>query len=53
MRLKHWYGRRCNVCCERKVGRNNRYVGLRWGVLVRGSVGLVGGSVKCYGGRRV
>ena len=39
------------MCCERRAGRNDGDVGLRWDVLVWGRAGLVGGAVKCYSGR--
>ena len=37
--LKNRYGKRCHVCCERKVWRSDGEVGVRWDVLVWGRVG--------------
>ena len=51
--LKNRYGKRCRVCCERKVWRSDGEVGVRWDVLVWGRVGLVGGAVKRDSGRGV
>ena len=41
------------MCCERRIGRNDVEVGLRWDVLVWGRVGSVGGAVRRESGMGV